>query len=150
MTVGELKALQYTYADAMRQSVSENAELWGQVRGWALEADGRTGYSDLLAHAYKYSRWYLLTSRKEGFYTVSINLDHGTLIHGGSAALINHTSNALLCAIDPEDFNVQTLLKRLQEQASNPPYQGAGFTPMTDYQRGEFAELYDIERPVKV
>jgi hypothetical protein len=67
--------------DGIRQySLSQN-KLWQRVPLLALEADGRTGFSDQHARAYENGYWALESSAKEGRYQIFVDLADGRLVN---------------------------------------------------------------------
>lgn len=64
------------------QKVSKQQKsLWQQVPYLALQADGRTGYSDQYSRAYHQGYWAVESSVRDGSYSVYVDLETGELVN---------------------------------------------------------------------
>ena len=83
----------------MRDYSRSQKELWQRIPLLALEADGRTGFSDNYSRAYRSGFWALDESVSGGDYLVYVDLATGELVDAYSAS-----SSISVCDVDvPKD-----------------------------------------------
>lgn len=82
------KSLSKEVRDAVRQLAQKTRKasrqqrvLWQQVPYLALQADGRTGYSDQYSRAYHQGYWAVESSVRGGSYTIYVDLETGELVN---------------------------------------------------------------------
>lgn len=73
-----------TLEESIRDYARSQKEGWQQIPLLALEADGRTGFSEKYSRAYKSGYWALESSIRDGRYQVYIDLETGELVDASS------------------------------------------------------------------
>jgi hypothetical protein len=69
---------------AVREYCRQQTPHWQRVPHLALEADGRTGYSEAYSRAYSQGYWALAASLERGYYRVYVDLATGELVNSFS------------------------------------------------------------------
>ena len=82
--ISELEELKCELVERIRKYSRSQKEDWRKVPMLALEAEGRTGYSDNRSRAYMQGFWALEESVKDGYYRAYIDLETGDIVKASS------------------------------------------------------------------
>jgi len=82
--INTLKKKAENLCTEIRGYSESQAKLWRKIPFLALQADGRTGFSDKYSMAYNFGYWNLEFSIKEGKYTIIVDLESGRLMEARS------------------------------------------------------------------
>lgn len=111
-------------------------EHWQQIPFLALEADGRTGFSDVFARVYHTGYWALGRPIVHGSYQIYVDCADGSLVDAASVSdfvyddvVITNTNKharkpsqtaTLSLATHLEDLDAKAIVKDLQKQTTRP------------------------------
>lgn len=140
-TPSTIADLQAQIAATIQDALTRDTAKWHRLRALALEADGRTGYQDLLGRAYLHAKWMLVVSGVHG-YAMAVDLVTPRLIVAIGTAGAPHTLLPQvheIAGLRPDLLDIDTLLKRYEAAAANIPALNKGFTPYTDAARDTLA-----------
>lgn len=109
----------------IREYVRSQAETWQLVPYLALEADGRSGYSDNYARAYRQGVWAIESSARDGSYTVYVDLATGELVnpfsfHEQARCVDAYDSHVLALATNLDQLDAAALVAGLEAAARKP------------------------------
>jgi hypothetical protein len=99
---------------AVRDYARSQTAQWRKVPHLALEADGRTGYSDTYGRAYQQGVWAVESSVEDGMYAVYIDLATGELI---SAHAFHRTESVCTPANGKDILRLASNLDHLDAKA---------------------------------
>lgn len=122
----EVETLEVAVKDLVkmiRKISEEQIDLWQQIPYLALQADGRTGYSDNYARAYHYGYWAIQSSVNSGYYTVYVCLENGVLVNprkGTKPDFPASDEDVLRIAMHMAELNASRIIKDLKAQALTP------------------------------
>lgn len=107
------------YAAALRRWSLAQVELWRQVPWAALQADGRGGWNEKYAMAYRHRRWWLRSSESHGHYGLAVDLGTGE-IWAGAGYKDRLPLEWELVGVDPEELDAGLVLSRLRDFDDDP------------------------------
>jgi hypothetical protein len=130
---------------SMIRRYSENQiELWKQVPCWALEADGRLGYSEQLSRAYEEKLWHVHASGPPDFF---VDLNNGKLVDCSSIVRPRKLKQAgdylvFPLARYPDLLDAGKIIERLKKQTQTdyPRFT----TDRTERERDEIRHRYKV------
>lgn len=123
-------------------------EYWKRVPWLALHADGRDGYSDHAARAYKFGFWPVSSSG--GYYTVYVDLATGDLVSSASTPSEIKTARdayILPLAKSLESLNAVALCESLEARINREvrPYMSKNAEELAEWHRTQ-VETYRVEK----
>ncbi len=133
------------FAEEVRRFSRNQIDLWRMVPAWALEADGRRGFSDQLARAYQYRRWSVSSSNEGGLYRVEVDLSTGELLKAGSD-LPALDDCVLKVAGSIQQLDAKSILNSLVVKA-NQPYDPIYDPKKQESWRAQYRKLLNLPNP---
>lgn len=134
MNVQQLTTLRGDYIEALRQYCREQKSLWQQVPWMALQADGRTGWSESYARAYESGYWTLERVMVHSYYVGFVDLATGELVGIGPGQSLS-TAAPL-----NGDFALQVSIKDIDAAQVIGEIQQAVMSPLTAYSEKDNAK----------
>ncbi|MDD4877969.1 MAG: hypothetical protein PHO02_02950 [Candidatus Nanoarchaeia archaeon] len=128
-------------ADALIEGIKEYSEsqmdTWREIPSLALEADGRTGFSDSLALAYYDGYWRIESSiGRQGYYSVFVELETGSLVKEPSIKSSTPEKSGLLRLIAHlNELNAAEIKKCLKKSAECPYGSGYNAEDIKNHER---------------
>jgi hypothetical protein len=119
--------------------VLDQIPFWVQIPYWALQANGRTGWSEAYKAAYALGRWQVFDDR-----SVFVDLKTGRIVDL-SSAIITDTETILRVASDLECVDARTILARLKIEARQKHASYMDVRNVTDI-RNDCQKLYGVVR----
>jgi hypothetical protein len=116
-----IMSLKKLLAEEIRQEIVKKVDIWKKIRYWALEADGRLGFSDRLSYAYTYGIWLIETSSHN--YRAGVDLETGQLIYVANPNKTPLTDGDVIILLEYE-IDADKILARLINMAKKPIYEG--------------------------
>ena len=109
----------------IRDYVKSQVDTWKLVPHLALEADGRSGFSDNYARAYRQGVWAIEASVRNGSYTVYVDLASGELVnpfafHEQGRVVAAYDSDVLQLATRRDQIDASMLVADLKKAAKRP------------------------------
>lgn len=109
----------------IREFARSQVETWRRVPYLALEADGRSGFSDNYARAYRQGVWAVEASVRDGSYTVYVDLATGDLVnpfsfHEQARCVDAYDSHVLALATSIDQLDAEALVVSLEAAARKP------------------------------
>ncbi|MDO8492065.1 MAG: hypothetical protein Q7S34_00285 [bacterium] len=104
----------------VREVSKRQKDLWQQVPFLALQADGRTGYSDQYARAYIQGYWAVESSVSGGCYSVYVDIETGELVSAYDPRQVARDKDVINLAVDPQQLDASHLVKALKVAAKEP------------------------------
>jgi hypothetical protein len=95
---------------------------WVRIPYLALQADGRSGYSDMYRRAYEQGYWAVETSVKGGSYTIYVDLETGNLVNAFDPQKPANGDDVLLLAHHLEQINSQEIVDALTVASQKPEW----------------------------
>ncbi len=92
----------------LREYTGAQQDVWQRIPALALEADGRTGFSDQYSKAYHTGLWCIDPNQR----TVNVNLSTGELLATDA--------QTILFALQPEKLDARKIVTSLEEKAKAP------------------------------
>jgi hypothetical protein len=118
-----LLQLKKELVDGIRNYARAQKELWRQIPCLALEADGRTGFSDSRARAYQFGYWTLTSSedRLLGGYGIYVDCATGELIRPSKPNEMAHDNYVLALAyFSFRELDAAGIIEELRRHAQEP------------------------------
>jgi hypothetical protein len=109
-----------TLVDEIRSYSKEQKSFWNQLPYWALEADGRTGFSDSYSRAYRTGYWAVDKSIINGCYTVYVDLENGELVNAFDPRKKANAIDVLRLAFDLDTLDAASTVEWVKEEAKKP------------------------------
>lgn len=106
--------------NSIRELSKSQKDAWQQVPFWALQADGRTGFSDQYSRAYRQGYWAVETTVHKGSYSVYVDLETGELVSAFDPRKQARNTDVLMIASDPIQIDAVSLVKELSRDAKQP------------------------------
>lgn len=107
-------------AEEIREYSRKQKEFWIQVPYLALQADGRSGYSDQYARAYRSGYWALQSSVGHGVYDLMVDLESGEIVSSGQLAFPAKSQRILYLSFSLEELNAKKIVDDLRLAAKDP------------------------------
>lgn len=109
----------------IREYAKSQVEDWRRIPYLALEADGRSGYSDNYARAYRQGVWAVEASARDGSYTVYVDLATGELVnpfsfHEQARCVDAYDSHVLALATSIGQLDAAAIVAGLEAAARKP------------------------------
>jgi len=140
----QIRLLARVMVQRIREYSESQVELWRQVPSWALEADGRSGYSDQYARAYRNKLWAINSSVGLGQrgYTVYVDLFNGALVEVGEGRTCSAKDDRLLfLALHLDELDAQKVIDSLEALISG---RYVFSNAMTSTERERLREQYGL------
>lgn len=123
MNIQQLTTFRGDYIDALRQFCREQKSLWQQVPWMALQADGRTGWSESYARAYKSGYWTIDRVRVHSYYVGFVDLATGELVGigpGKSLSTATPLSGDFVLQVTIKDIDAAHVIGEIQQDVMRP------------------------------
>ena len=119
--IKDIKDLAERLVASLRELSVSQASLWQQVPYLALQADGRTGYSDQYSRAYRQGYWAIEPSLMDyGSYMIYVDLETGEFVDGYIPTNSANAKNILMLANYPEQLDVYRIIRYLKKECKKP------------------------------
>ncbi len=110
--------------DFIKEISRSQKSSWQQVPYLALQADGRTGYSDRYARAYCHGYWALEATVRNGCYSVYVDLETGELVNAFDRTNKVRDEDILMIASNTTQIDATSLVVKLAKDSEQPTYSG--------------------------
>jgi hypothetical protein len=120
----KLLAITEELVDSIRELSRSQSEIWKRVPFLALQADGRTGYSDQYSRAYGQGYWAIESSVRSGSYRVYVDLETGELVSAFDPRIKARDEDVLMIAMNLDQIDGASIVKELKKEGTEPvsPY----------------------------
>lgn len=112
----EIESKRASYVEALRVYALAQVEDWKRIPWLALQAEGRSGFTD--EGASRYGAGYLRLVNSGGSYRIFLDLDTGELCN--SFYPIKLAPDPLVMQLTPEDLTASKYIVELEERARRP------------------------------
>ena len=116
----KLESMTKELIDKIREVSRSQKDTWQQIPFLALQADGRSGYSDQYARAYTQGYWAVRATVRNGSYAVYVDLETGELVNAFNSRKVAEDEDVLLIASSLNQIDVASLIKELRKQVKQP------------------------------
>lgn len=103
-----------------RELSKSQKRIWQQVPFLALQADGRTGYSDQYSRAYRQGYWAVESTVHGGSYSVYVDLETGELVSAFDPRKEARDEEVLMIASNPNQLDAVSLVTEIAKDAERP------------------------------
>lgn len=103
--------------DTVRKLSIEQKDTWQKVPYLALQADGRTGYSDQYSRAYHQGYWAIEASVRNGSYRIYVDLETGELVSAFDPRKKARDEDVLLIASNLGQIDAAWLIEKLHSRS---------------------------------
>ena len=105
--------------EQMKLYSESQKETWRQIPFFALEADGRSGFSDSYSVAYRNGFWRISSSvAKHGSYTVCVDLETGQLVNAFN--VLEPATDRDLLRILADELDASKIIEELKGRVAAP------------------------------
>ncbi len=104
----------------VREGAEQQKALWQKVPYLALQADGRTGYSDNYCRAYHQGYWAVEGSQVSGSYTIYVDLETGVLVNAYDPRQKARDNDILRIAFGLHELDAADIIAGIQAHARMP------------------------------
>jgi hypothetical protein len=130
-----------TLIDMIRQYSRDQKELWQQVPYLALQADGRSGYSDNYSRAYRTGYWALESSIVKGYYNIFVDLSNGDLVNAIDESQFADAEQIIKVAFHLEEIDACEIIDDLTAKAKSLPWKGYAKSAQDRWRKDLIKEL---------
>jgi len=104
----------------IRDYVRDQKDLWAQIPYLALQANGRTGFSDNFSRAHDLGYWAIKASVRNGYYEIYIDCAIGELVDPRDPAKAIGDSEVLMLLSDLSQLDASEIIEKLRREAGEP------------------------------
>ena len=108
----------------IRELSRRQKDLWQRVPYLALQADGRSGYSDNYSRAYREGYWALDASVRSGLYSVYVDLENGKLVNPAVPKKLASDEDVLMLAFSLEQIDARAIVTDLYKRGKEHTWRG--------------------------
>lgn len=105
-------------ADHIRELCRSQADVWRTIPELALDADGRSGYSDRYAMAYRHKLWPLEATLTRAGYGACVDLETGEIVRAFNTSQLADDGTVLKLAPQVFQLAATQIANLLHEEAS--------------------------------
>lgn len=109
-----------TLLDKIRTQCRAQREHWQQVPLLALQANGRSGYSDRLSMAYNNGYWLLEASIRDGYYRAAVDCATGEIVNPANPPKPAADAEVLRVAASLSQLDAALVCAHLRQRARGP------------------------------
>lgn len=107
--------------EKIRDVSRSQKDLWQMVPFLALQANGRSGYSDQYMRAYQSGYWAVVSSLRDGYYHVFIDLETGDLVEWyGTVQKKAPDNSVLIIAVNINELDAAKIIDELRAKTKEP------------------------------
>ena len=104
----------------IRQYCCSQVSTWRLIPALALDANGRTGFSDTLLQAFSNRLWALECSTDHGYYCAFVDLDTGQILAGHDTSKLADPKTVLLIGSHLAEIDAAAIVASLQVEIQKP------------------------------
>jgi len=105
---------------SIRELSRSQKGVWQKVPFMALQADGRTGFSDQYSRAYHQGYWAVTSTVRGGSYSVYVDLETGELVSAFDPRKEARDEDVLMIASNLNQLDAVSLVNKLSIDAKQP------------------------------
>ncbi|QIG77696.1 hypothetical protein EVB64_109 [Rhizobium phage RHph_TM61] len=116
MTLEEVLETKKYYINSLREYSRKQVDLWRQVPWLALQAQGRSGWSDAYGRCIRNGIWTINSATNGGYCATSVDCDSGELMYFNKPMRDNCKE---LMLIDPKELDASLVIAYLNQRILN-------------------------------
>ena len=137
----DIKQVMRNLAARIRRFSENQKDLWQKVPYLALQADGRSGYSDQYARAYGHGFWAIRSSIVNGYYTICIDLETGRLVNSSNLTVAPRDETIIPLASALKELDAKDIVADLGKLSTEPTYKEYDPNKQNEWRNGLIRKL---------
>lgn len=137
----DIKQVMRNLAERVKRFSENERDLWQKVPYLALQADGRSGYSDQYSRAYDQGFWAIHSSAVNGYYRVYVDLETGRLADPSNLIKTPCDEDIITLAAHLDELDAQNIVTELGKYSTEPTYKGYDPNKQNEWRNGLIRKL---------